>query len=59
MCSVGATDFEIRAGAFAMVETHAPSDEAGYEYRVQLSVTKERGNRAKALKLTSEPVVIR
>lgn len=59
MCSVGAKDFEIKAGAFAMVETVAPLDEAGYQYRVQLSVTKERGNRAKSLKITSEPVVIR
>jgi len=58
MCHVGATEYEVPAGASMAFEPIAPANEAGRQYRVELSVTKARDGHTKPIQLRSEPAVI-
>ena len=58
MCGVGATEYELAPNASMRFPTVAPSDDAGHEYRVELSIYKSRGGQTKPFSVTSASAII-
>jgi hypothetical protein len=58
MCAVGASEYELAPNASMRFTTVAPADDAGCEYRVELSIYKSPGGQTKSVSVTSAPVTI-
>ena len=58
MCGVGATEYELAPNASMRFPTVAPADDAGHQYRVELSIYKSRGGQTKPFSVTSASAII-
>ena len=58
MCGVGATAYELARNASMRFKAIAPAEDAGDEYRVELSFYTSPGGQTRSFSVTSAPTII-